>query len=693
VYRRSMGEAIKAGGGVRRGERAERTEWRSHRLTAPEIAWIALPPCTVLAVAAIVVLGPPVGHLLFSPGGDRLWPPGWWETNGHREPVKHGRYVVATLAPALLFLAIVAGSRGIVLWSRIVRPLVLVGQGTVVALVAVALLEQHPLLAPGFPAPPVFGLGTVVAAAAIAGAIALVAALASRSRPLAAWLAALERETRPRRWASLAVAVGLVAVWLLQVPTTDALSQGVVGLRGTWTLNDAIAVLDGRTPLVDYHPIYAKLLPYPAAIALWTFGTTTLVYTTFMAVLAGLALLAVYSVFRHVTRSSLLALALFLPFVAASDIEAGNDGSPLTMAAMWPMRYGGAYLLAWLVVRHLTGRRPRRAWPIFFVAALVLLNNLEFGMGATVATAAALTCARPPRSAREVLRLVGSAAGGVLGAIAAVSLLTLLRAGALPDPGLLLEWPRIFTNLGWFSMPLRTWDLHLALYATFVAAIAVAAVRLTRGDDDVVLTTMVLWSGVFGLLASGYYVGRPDAGKLTALLSAWSFAVAMLTVVSLNGVASERWRPAVPRLLVLFGFALSICALSAFPMPQEQISRLREPGAESVYLPQAKRFVAQQVQPHEQVAILLPMSYRISYDLGVRNVAPYGFMNAIVTRSQFETLLDVLRRERVKVVFTPAPDSRLANEGDSAPQQVQRLVARGYQPVASEEGFVAFRHR
>jgi hypothetical protein len=120
VYRRSMGEAIKAGGGVRRGERAERTGWRSHRLTAPEIAWIALPPCTVLAVAAIVVLGPPVGHLLFSPGGDRLWPPGWWETNGHREPVKHGRYVVATLAPALLFLAIVAGSRGIVLWSRIV---------------------------------------------------------------------------------------------------------------------------------------------------------------------------------------------------------------------------------------------------------------------------------------------------------------------------------------------------------------------------------------------------------------------------------------------------------------------------------------------------------------------------------------------------------------------------------------------
>ena len=41
----------------------------------------------------------------------------------------------------------------------------------------------------------------------------------------------------------------------------------------TWTLNDAFAVLDGRTPLVDYHLIYAKLLPYPAALVLLAFGT------------------------------------------------------------------------------------------------------------------------------------------------------------------------------------------------------------------------------------------------------------------------------------------------------------------------------------------------------------------------------------------------------------------------------------
>ena len=316
---------------------------------------------------------------------------------------------------------------------------------------------------------------------------------------------------------------------------TDQIAGDVGWLNYAWTFNDAVAVLDGRTPLVDYHVIYAKLLPYPTALALGTFGTTILTYTAWMAVLNGLALLAVYAVFRYVTRSSLLALGLFVPFVATSDlgnidISAGVI-SPLTLSAMWPMRYGGVWLMAWLTARHIAGRTPHGAWPLFFAGGLVAVDNLEFGLGAVVATGAALLCARPPRSMAAAVRFAAHVAGGTLGALAAIALFTFARADALPSPALLFEWPRIFTTLGWFSLPLPVRGLHLALYTTFAAAVAVAAVRLSRRDDDVLLTSMLAWSGVFGLLAGGYFVGRPDTLKVEGMLSAWSFALALLTVV------------------------------------------------------------------------------------------------------------------------------------------------------------------
>src|SRR5205085_1619703 len=106
-------------------------------------------------------------------------------------------------------------------------------------------------------------------------------------------------------------------------------------------------------------------------------------------------------------------------------VEAARGVSGLAVPASWPMRFGGAYLLAWLFVRHIAGRTPRHAWIVFFVAGLVVLNNLEFGMAATTATVTAWVCAQPPRSARDAGRLAASAGAGALGAVVLVSLFTL----------------------------------------------------------------------------------------------------------------------------------------------------------------------------------------------------------------------------------------------------------------------------
>jgi hypothetical protein len=673
---------------------ARSTNATSPTLAPATLAWIALLPSACLGIAAIVLLGPPLGDLLFRPGSDALWPPGWWEATGHAEPTKHARYLLAVLAPLLPAGVVLVGTRATLRLSpRIAQALSRAAQALVLAIVALFLLRQNVLYNVGQPAPPVFG----VVNAAVALALVATIGLAMRRATIVDRVGALVHETPRRRVVALVIALLLTATWLLKVLMTDRLTGDLVGLNIPFTMNDASAVLNGRTPLVDYHPIYAKLLPFSTALVFAVFGSTIFVFTAWMAILDGLALIAVYAVFRLVARKSVLALLLFAPFLATSDlgdarISAGAI-TPLTFPAMWPMRYGGAYLLAWLTARHLTARSPRRAWLLFLMGGVIVVDNLEFGLGAMLATIAALLCARPPRSLRAALGLGAHVAIGALGAVSALCVLTLARAGALPDFALLFEWPRIFSTLGWFSMPLPATGLHLVLYATFAAAIVVAAVRLAQGAEDALLTGMLAWSGVFGLLAGGYFVGRPDTYKLDGMLSAWCFALALLTVLVVRGLMTSGWRrPAVLQLLVLFGFGLAVCSLARFSLPHDQIARLTKALPEPRYEASVRAFVAPRARPGETVALLVPMGHRIAHDLGLRNVSPYPFMNAIVTQSQMQTLVDTLRREHVRRIFTAAPHSGVRQEGDTAVEQLQVLGAVGYRRTASEAGIVELTH-
>ncbi|HZV73576.1 MAG TPA: hypothetical protein VFF79_07670 [Conexibacter sp.] len=667
---------------------------RARALTPAELAWIALIPCTIVTLAAIVVLGPPLAHVLFQPGSDSLWPPGWWEARGRPEPVKHARYALALLGPLLLAAAVLWGTRRrLELRPRTIRAVTLTAYALLLAFTLVAALGQHDVILGGsqpMPKLSIFGVGALVAAAALlAGALVVL-----RRDRVAQWIGRVAAETPRRHLAGLAIAASFTALWVLETVTTDRLVEDHGQMN--WTLNDVFAVLDGRTPLVDYHMLYGKLLPYPAALVLAVLGTTGFVYTLLLTVLNGLALLAVYAIFRRIVRSSLLALALFVPFVAAGDI-----GHTMHQAGLWPMRYGGTYLLAWLTVRHLDRASPRRAWILFLVGGLTAINSMEFGLGALLATLAALLCARPPRGRRDALRLAGECAGGALGAVAVVSAFTLLRAGALPDPALLMEWPRIFTTLGWFALPVPGAGLHLAVYATFAAAIAVAAVRVARmahaahaarAGDDVLLTSMLMWSGVFGLVAGSYYVGRAEDVKLLALFSAWAFALALLTIVTARALAARGWRrPTLPQLLLLFGFALAICSVVHVPAPWGEISRLTQQGPAPTYRAAAENFVRERTQRGEKVAILLPEGHRIAYDLGLDNVSPFGIQNAVVTRVQMATLIETIRREGVTEIFVPSPSINLAGEGNSAPAQLQLLAADGYPATSAQEGFVELR--
>jgi hypothetical protein len=628
-------------------------------LQPSELAWIAALPCALLILAGIVVVGPAIGHAFARPGSETLWPREAPFAFGKPEPAKHGRYLVAMLGPPLLTAIVLAGGlRTIQLRPPVIRALILASQLAALGGVAAALLGQHDVIFHGqIERRQLFTVRTVVVAAALA--LGLWQAL--RSERVRGCVARHLAETRVRAAACLLAAAALTALWLLTAINTD----GSIGSASwfsdlpPWAMGDAVAVLDGRTPLVNYHALYGQLWGYVGAAPLAVFGDTITVFTIAMTGVSALVLLAIYSILRRVVRSSPLALALYLPFLATSLFmvigPAVNRATNGGIFSVWPMRYSGPYLLAWLTARHLDGAAPRRTWPLFLAAGVVAVNNVEFGLGAVAATFVALACTQAPLAWRPLARLAAQAAGGLLGAALLVSLLTLVRAGALPRFSLMLEYPRLFGVTGWVALPMPSVGFQLVLYATFAAALCVAAVRLLHGEQERLLTGLLAWSGIFGLAAGSYYAGRSDNLKLAALFSAWALSLVLLLVVLVRSAVITRTRiPSLAALLVLFGFGLAVCSLAQVPTPWSQVTRIRAGTRVPLYAQTgAVHFIRERTRPGEQVAILLPLGHLIAYDLSLTDVSPYSFITVMGTRRQMQTTIDAVRAAHAHKIFMP----------------------------------------
>jgi len=651
---------------------------RARALTPQESAWIAAIPCALLLAGAMLVLAHPFGRIVFGPGDEAFWP----SVVRRPEPAEHVRYLIALLAWPLLAAAVLATA-----WRRIALPPVAIAvlvRGTQALLVAVAIacfVRQQTAVWPEQPQPDRIFTPPTLAVAALLTAGAALLLRGDASRRAYAWVARRRRGLGP---VCVAVAALLSAVWLV----TGINSDGTIGYALAnhliaWDLDEGYAVLNGLTPLVDFHAQYGQVEPYLAAAVVALAGSSLGVLTVTMATLSGLAMLGIHAVFRRLVRAPLLALGLFVPFLATTffvEIQPFPHRlgrlSPAGMISLWPLRYGGAYLLAWLTARHLDGAAPRRGWLLLSAAALVAVNNLEFGGAALIATLAALLAhdcsARDWERARRRLRelLVGGA-----GALALVLLLTLAHGRSLPRFGMLFEFPRLYVRGGWVLVPMVGLGVHLVVYATFVGAGVLAVVRAVRREEPL-LSAMLAWSAAFGLLAGGYFVGRSDPLNLIAIFSAWAFAVVLLLIAVVRSLAAASRRPSLAELAVLFGFGLMACSVVQVPAPWREARRLRETAAIPQYQsPALKRFVSEQTDPGSKVALLVPMGHRVAYELGRTNIAPYASVESMPTLQQVQTTVRVLRRERVTRVFLGMQD---VTPGIILPDVVSAFERLGY---------------
>jgi hypothetical protein len=445
-----------------------------------------------------------------------------------------------------------------------------------------------------------------------------------------------------------------------------------------------MAVVNGRSPLGDFVSQYAALWPYGFALAMSLLGSSVLAFTSLVATLTGATLLALYDVLRRLTRSSAAALALFLPLLATFGFRihgpAVNRFSIVTFFGVMPLRYAGPFLLAWLIARHLDGAWPRRVWPLFLAAGLVVLDNADFGLAALGATIAALVWTQRRSGGRDPRREALEALAGLAAALALVTVLLLARTGAAPHLSLLLRYARLFGLGGFALLPVKPLvGLDLVIFGTYVAAIGTATVRALRGERDA-LTGLLAWSGVFGLGAGSYYVGHSLSELLIDMFPAWSLAIVLLTLVTVRELARTLRRPSPGQLACLAGFGLLVCSLAQTPAPWSQVRRITAAAPGSFAEATGEYFVSQNAYLHESVLIVGLLGHRIAQTLHLHDVEPFTGSKSVFTVEQLHESLAALRAAGGKRVFVEVRNSY----GNLA----LPLRRAGFRPVSEGEGLV-----
>ncbi|MFI5004564.1 MAG: hypothetical protein ACHQE6_06080 [Solirubrobacterales bacterium] len=616
---------------------------------------------------AMVLLGEPVGSLVLANRGHDTFLPEW-QFALFPKPTEQGRYLIALAAPLLLSVAIaILARKPPRLQPRTARVLVRAGECAGVAFIVICVwIQRHTVWGPANGYSPTayphgfvqqyFTPQTLLAAVALTA----VATLAVNSDTVRHRVTtALSSQHRSTAVIGVAVAVLATAVWLLAgVNFGDTIrnADGSTILNVKWPLDETFAVLDGRTPFVNLILQYGSLWPLATALAMSVLGTTFGVFSLTMSTITGLSLLAVFAALRRVVGNAVLALLLYLPFLAtgffAMQPPLVDRYGGLTLYSLFPLRYAGPLLLVWLVARHLDGARPRRAWLLFLAAGLVVLNNPNFGVPALGATLAALLWIGAPWRRKGVARLLREVLTGLLAAYALLAALTLLRAGSLPRLSVLFFFSRIYGQDGWAQFPTPTLGMDIVLYLTYAAAMGTGTVLMVRRNPRRLLAGLLVWSGVFGLGIGSYYMGRTAPEALVSMFSAWTLTLALLAVAVVQQIArNPGQRPTVAHVAVLLGMSLAACSLAQTPAPWTQIERLQRTAAPiDVALPGLKRVLVSYGGGRPE-ALLNVLGHRIAYESGVVDVSPYA--GTVITAGQVSDVLRALHDAGGRLLVLP----------------------------------------
>jgi hypothetical protein len=220
----------------------------------------------------------------------------------------------------------------------------------------------------------------------------------------------------------------------------------------------------------------------------------------------------------------------------------------------------------------------------------------------------------------------------------------------------------------------------------------IAAVRYVRNEPDRVLTGMLAFSAVFGLVTGMYFVGRSLPFQLFLLFPAWSFSLALVSwsvAHSLRAAASDRLRLRrllLPGFAVLAGFGVMVVSIDHLPQPQRQIDRLRAGGTPTDLTPTIN-YVESQTQPGEDILLLANAPDHLVADrAGVVNVSPLNGRLSLFSPSDADRALDQLEDSGGNLVIERASALPPVGIAFGVPELATILRQRGFTLVAENTG-------
>jgi hypothetical protein len=670
------------------------------RLATPadDLAWLAVAGGAIVLAAAIAWLAPALAKHYPAPSGDLFTV---WKPEINPEPLEDVRSMLALATPFVLAALVLAlGTRRSPRLA--LDPLVIALQLIGALLLVVAVVRQQstgPLIGSHYFAPYLVSVPNLIAGVAIGLLLTAAAVWPPRWQWLRRVQVALGRGgIWP--WVALAIAIAATVIWLLPAVNTDStapragsLAAGHFPVQG----EDYFAVVNGRTPLVNYISQYSNLLPLALEPLLRAVGPSITSLSISLCVLSALAMIAIYGAFAQITRSAWSALVLYVPWVAFSMLPWHQVGPYREFNGIYygvfPGRYLGPFVLALLCAIAIRTRRIP-TYALFAFAGLVVLNNYEFGLGALLALIVAIAAGwdRAVPLRRRVLDLLVEGIAGLVMAVAFVCLLTLFRTGELPDPALLTYFNRLFLRDSYGLEPMSSLGMHWLLYATYVAALLMAAVRYVRNDPDRVLTAMLGFSSIFGLVTGMYFVGRSSQYQLMLIFPAWGFALALVAwsaARALRSVAGDRTRLRrllIPACLALAGFGVMVAAIDRLPPPQRQIERLHAGGTAQDLGP-AERLIEAHAQPGEHVLMIGVggPEHLVADRAGVVNVSPLNGTTSLISPAEANRSLDQLEDEGGTLVFDGVSGLPSGGFVFGIPEFATILRERGYTLIGEDD--------
>ena len=509
-------------------------------------------------------------------------------------------------------------------------------------------------------------------------------------------------------WPAWVIAISWGIAHLLCCVFTDdniSMASRVVG-HTPFHMGEFAAVINGRVPLVNFHPQYENVLAYLLEPYFSLIGLNITKFTVTMCALSLVGFLLIYRVFSEVTGSPWRGLFLYVPWVAISLANLEPPGFPpantFNYYAAGPIRYIGLFVMAYLSMWYLKVPRFRRLVIGSFVAGLVALNNLDFGIAAAAGFSLCAAIFPPPdRSVTRLWRTLRASAvfvGSAALAIASYWLFVRLGCGKWPDLAILTEYQRTFAGMGFNLQKLPESGLYWLLYFTFIVAVLSAIFTGFSESDQYIYferrlsSGMLAYGAVAGFGAFSYYIARSHPSAIVEIYSAWAFVVALLAHRMLSDVREAKLNSAdggysifaIPTVAILALCSGLLPLVLEFPKVGDEIRRLSYNAGPNVDQRPSRlvSLISKYVKTDDTTVIVYPNAHWLAMRASVRNVFPYAHPLSLLARSQLEPTLKSIEQ---------LPRNRQYVFGDLVSEITDWLNRAGFQLVEADGDFAVWR--